>query len=100
MTQQNDEEVKKLASEMAALITRNIRDITNTITMNIDYEKKHTILAAYAGVYSVASYFEFKLGRMGIPTDAMQKAKEGAEKYVLDVISGDLGSFPIDKGEA
>jgi len=95
-----DEEIKKVAQEMANLISKNIRDVTVALTMNIDYDKKHSILAAYAGCYSVASYFEFKLNSMGLPPAAIQKAKEQAEKYVIDVISGDLGGFPIDKGEA
>jgi hypothetical protein len=88
------------ANELASLITRNIRDITTTITMNIDYDKPYTVLAAYAGAYSVTSYFEYKLTELGISPQAIQKAKEGAERYVIDVISSDLGGFSIDKGEA
>ena len=95
-----EQEIKKIANEMAALISKNIRDVTTALTMNIDYDKKHSILSAYAGCYSVASFFEFKLGQMGIPPAAIQKAKEEADRYVLDVISGDLGNFPLNKGEA
>lgn len=85
---------------MAALITKNIRDVTTAVTMNIDYQQPHTILAAFGAVYSVASYFEYKLSNFGLTPEAIQKAKDGAERYVLEVISGDLGNFPIDKGEA
>lgn len=97
----NDEkEVKALALEMAKDINKNIRDITTTITMNIDYERKHTILSAYAALYAVAGYFEYKLSKLGLTPDSIQKAKEGADKYVVDVISNDLGTFTVEKGEA
>lgn len=86
--------------EIAHLMTKNIRDVTTALTMNIDYEKQHTIVAAFGAVYSVAGYFEYKLGTMGIAPAAIQKAKEGADNYVLDIISGDLGAFTTDKGEA
>lgn len=95
-----EQKIKELANEMAAMINKNIRDVTTTITMNIDYNKPHTVLSAFAAVYSVSEYFQFKLGQMGISPDAIQKAKDGADKYVIDVISGDLKSYPIDKGEA
>ena len=88
------------AEQMAPLITKSIRDITTTITMNIDYDRPYTVLAAYAGAYSVCSYFEYKLNDLGLSPGAIQKAKEGAEKYVIDVISSDIGGFSIDKGEA
>lgn len=95
-----EQKVKELANEMAIMIKKNIRDVTTALTMNIDYDKSHTVLSAFAAVYSVSEYFQFKLGQMGLSPDAIQKAKDGADKYVMDVISGDLGSFPIDKGEA
>jgi len=95
-----EEEVKELAKEMATLLHKNIRDIVTAITLNIDYEKPHTILAAFAGLYSVETYFQFKLNQMGIPPDAIEKAKEGADRYVVDVISADLGGFSVGKGEA
>lgn len=95
-----EEKIKQMASEMATLIHKNIRDVTTALTINLDYSKAHTILAAFAGVYSVQSYFEYKLTELGITPDAVQKAKEGAEKYVVDVISGDLGAFSVKKGEA
>lgn len=100
MTDSKEKEVSDLAKEMAAMIHKNIRDVTTAVTMNIDYEKKHTILSAFAGLYAVSNYFEFKLTQLGLTPDAIQKAKDGADKYVVDVISGDLGSFTIDKGEA
>jgi hypothetical protein len=95
-----EEKIKKIANEMASLLNKNIRDVTTAITVNINYEKPHSILAAFAALYSVESYFEFKLNQMGISPDAIEKAKEGADKYVTDVISGDLGAFSINKGEA
>jgi hypothetical protein len=97
---EKEEDLKDLAKEMAGMIHKNIVDVTNALTININYEKKHTILAAYAGVYAVCNYFEYKLAKMGIAPGAIQKAKEGADKYVLDVISGDIGGFPTEKGEA
>lgn len=96
----DEEQIKEMAKEMAALMKRNIRDVTTAITMNIDYENKHTVIAAYGALYSVCSYFEIKLNSFGLTPDAIQKAKDGADKYVLDVISGELNAFPIDKGEA
>jgi hypothetical protein len=95
-----EEEIKKMANEMASLIHKNIRDVTTALTVNLDYEKAHTILAAFAGVYSVQTYFEYKLTELGITPDAIQKAKEGADNYVVDVISGDRGAFPLKKGDA
>ena len=95
-----EQKIKETANEMAVLINKNIKDVTNTITINIDYDKPHTILSAFAGVYTVAEYFEYKLGQMGITPAAIQKAKEGADKYVVDVISGDKGAFSVNKGEA
>lgn len=96
----SEEELKEMAKEMAALMKRNIRDVTTAITMNIDYDKKHTVLAAYGALYSVCSYFEIKLNSFGIIPDAIQKAKDGADQYVLDVVSAERNTFPIDKGEA
>lgn len=98
MTQ--EKEIKELTDEIASLIRRNIRDVTTAVTVNIDYSKKHTILAAFAGLYSVSGYFEYKLTELGLSPSAIQKAKEAADKYVLDVISGDLGAFSLDKGDA
>lgn len=95
-----EQKIKDMANDMAVLINKNIKDVTATITMNIDYEKPHTILSAFAGVYTVAEFFEYKLGQLGITPGAIQKAKDGADKYVVDVISGDKGAFSVDKGEA
>jgi len=95
-----EEKIKQIANEMASLITKNIRDVTTALTVNLDYSKSHTILAAFAGVYSVQTYFEYKLTELGLPPGAVQKAKEEADKYVVDVISGDLGAFSVKKGEA
>jgi len=53
-----EQKIKEMANEMASLINRNIRDVTTALTMNINYEKPHTVLSAFAGVYSVAAYFE------------------------------------------
>lgn len=95
-----EEKIKKVAVEMAKFLNKNIKDIVATITVNIDYEKPHTVLAAFAALYSVESYFEFKLNQMGITPEAIEKAKEGADRYVTDVISTDLGAYPLSKGEA
>ena len=95
-----DKDTLKVAKEIASLMTKNIRDVTTALTMNLDYEKKHTIVAAFGAVYAVAGYFEYKLATLGIPTAAIQKAKDGADRYVLDVIAGDTNTFSIDKGEA
>jgi len=100
MKKEEDEDMMKLAKEMASLMNKNIRDVTTCLTMNLDYEKKHTIVAAFAAVYAVSGYFEYKLTTLGLTPDAIQKAKEGADKYILDVIAGDTNSFSIDKGEA
>lgn len=95
-----EEKIKELAAGMASLINKNIRDITAAVTVNIDYKKPHTILSSFAALYSVAEYFEYKLTTLGLTPDAIQRAKESADKYVLDVIAGDTNSFSIDKGEA
>ena len=95
-----EEEIKKIAKEMSTMLHKNIRDIVAAITLNIDYENSHTILAAFAGLYSVETYFQFKLNQMGIPPEAVEKAKEAADRYVVDVISADLGGFSVGKGEA
>lgn len=95
------EDIHKIAKETASLIHKNIRDVVAALTINIEHDKAHTILAAFAAVYSVESFFEFKLGELGFDKQAMLKAKEGADKYVNDVISSELGGFSIDKkGEA
>lgn len=96
----DDDKIKQVANEMATFLNKNIRDIVATITLNIDYDKPHTILAAFGALYSVESYFSFKLNEMGIPPDAIEKAKEGADKYVTRIISEDLGGFSVDRGEA
>lgn len=96
----SEEKIKEMANEMASLINKNIRDVTTALTMNLNYERPHTVLSAFAAVYSVASYFEFKLTQMGLEPGAIQKAKDGADKYVIDIISGDLNAFSVDKGEA
>lgn len=96
----DDDKIKQTAKEMASFLNKNIRDIVAAVTVNIDYEKPHTILAAFGALYSVESYFEFKLNQMGITPDAVEKAKEGADRYVTDVISQDLGGFSVDRGEA
>lgn len=95
-----EEKIKKAAQEMAGLIHRNIRDVVTALTTNIDMSKPHTVLSAFAGVYSVSSYFEYKLTELGLSPEAIQIAKEKSEKYVIDIISSDLDAFSIEKGEA
>lgn len=95
-----DEKSLKMAKEIAELITKNIRDVTTALTMNIDYDKRHTIVAAFGAVYSVSQFFEYKLTTLGVTPAAIQEAKEGADKYVLDVIAGDSNNFAINKGDA
>lgn len=95
-----DKKAEKVAKQIAHLMTKNIRDVTTALTMNIDYDKQYTIVAAFGAVYSVAGYFEYKLNSLGVPPAVIQKAKEGADKYVLDVIAGDTNTFSIDKGDA
>lgn len=94
------EEVMKLASSMAKLINKNISAVTAVITENIEPEKIETVLSAFAGVYTVAQYYEYKLSKLNIPPQAVETAKEAAEKYILDIIATDLNSFKIEKGEA
>jgi len=96
----DEEEVQRIAAEMAHLINKNINEVVQTLSVNMDMKKKHTVLAAFAGVFAVSSYFEYKLTELSMPPAAVQKAKEKAEKYVVDVISQDLGAFPIDGGKA
>lgn len=98
--QSSEEEIKRIANEMAYLINKNIEEIVQTVVVNMDMQKKHTVLAAFAGVFTVSSYFEYKLVEMKMPPAAIQKAKEKAEKYVVEVISQDLSAFPINGGKA
>lgn len=95
-----DEKALKMAKEIAHLMTKNIRDVTTALTVNIDYDKEHTIVAAFGAVYSVSEYFEYKLATLGVTPAAIQEAKKGADKYVLDVIAGDSNNFSINKGDA
>ena len=95
-----EQKIKEMANEMATLINKNIRDVTTAITLNIDYDKPHTVLSAFAAVYTVAEFFQYKLGQLGIAPGAIQKAKDEADKYVINVISADKGTFSTEKGEA
>lgn len=98
--QSSEEEIRRIANEMAYLINKNIEEIVQTVVVNMDMQKKHTVLAAFAGVFTVSSYFEYKLAELNMPPAAIQKAKEKAEKYVVEVISRDLSAFPINGGKA
>jgi uncharacterized membrane protein len=96
----DDKETLEMAEQLARMINKNISAVMSSITGNIDLEKIETVLAAFAGVYTVSQYYEYKLNKLNIPILAIQKSKEAAEKYFLDVISADLNSFKIEKGDA
>jgi len=96
-----DEQVTKMAEELARLINKNIQEITACIAKNIDYEKNHTILAAFSGLYTVSQYFEMKLSKAySIPAAAIEKSKQKAELYAIEVLADEHGEFMIDEGEA
>lgn len=98
---QKDEEVTKMAEELARLINQNIQDITACIAKNIDHDKNHTVLAAFSGLYTVSQYFEMKLNKAyQIPAAAIDKSKQKAELYAIEVLADELGEFMIDEGEA
>lgn len=95
-----EDELMVLAAKIAALVNKNINEITNVIASNIEEDKPETLISGYAALHTVCSYYEYKMNKMGIPPAAVEKAKQSAENYVLDIIATELGTVAQNKGEA
>lgn len=95
-----DEELTRLATKIAALVNKNISEITEVIAKNILEEEPETLISGFAALHTVSSYYEYKMNKMGIPPLAIEKAKNSAENYVLDIIATELGTVAQNKGEA
>ena len=85
---------------MAALIKKNILDITAAVTGNMTKSDDFALLAAYSGLTSVLSYFDFKLRDAGISDKAITETREGAEEYVLKLIAEELNLGLQKSGKA
>lgn len=96
----NEDELTALAKEIASLVNKNISEITDVVSSNIQNDKPHTLISGFAALHTVAYYYEYKLNKMGVPPGAVEKAKTSAENYVLDVIADELGTVAQNKGEA
>ena len=82
------------------MIQRAITDITDAVSHNIDEENIYSKLAVYSALCTVTSYYDFKLRESGYTNSEIEITKEGAEKYVLSLISEELGVAPVKKGDA
>lgn len=97
---QKEDELTIMATEVAKLVNKNIQEITSVISNNIKDNEPHTFISGYAALHTVCIYYEYKMNRMGIPPKAIEKAKQSAEDYVLDVIADQMGTVAQEKGEA
>jgi len=91
---------KEEAKFLSDLIQKNINDITNAVATNLVKETNYSLIAAYSGLVTVMSYFDFKLREAGISDATIVKAKNNAEDHVLCLISEELNSVAQKKGEA
>lgn len=96
----DNDELMKLAGKIATLVNKNINEITEVVSKNISNEAPETLIAGFAALHTVSAYYEYKMGKMGIPPLAIEKAKNSAENYVLEVIADELGTVAQEKGEA
>lgn len=94
------DELMTLAAKIAQLVNKNINEITAVVANNIEEDKPETLIAGYAALHTVCSYYEYKMNKIGIPPKAVEKAKESAENYVLEVIATEMGTVAQNKGEA
>lgn len=88
------------AIKLAEMIQRAITDITDAVSHNIDEEDMYSKLAVYSALCTVTSYYDFKLRESGYTNSEIEITKEGAEKYVLSLISEELNLSPQKKGDA
>lgn len=88
------------AMKIAEMIQRAITDITEAVSMNVDEEDSISKLAVYSALCTVTSYYDFKLRDSGFLNSEIETTKASAEKYVLSLISDELGTVPIKKGDA
>lgn len=95
-----DDEKYEKAFKIAEMIQRAITDITEAVAQNIDEENAHSKLAVYSALCTVTSYFDFKLRDSGHTDSEIEITKNAAEKYVLSLISEEIGAVPLKKGDA
>lgn len=88
------------AIKLAEMIQRAITDITEAVSHNIDEDDMYSKLAVYSALCTVTSYYDFKLRESGYTNAEIEITKEGAEKYVLSLISEELGLPSQKKGNA
>lgn len=88
------------AMKIAEMIQRAITDITEAVAMNIDEDDPMSKLSAYSALCTVTSYYDFKLRESGFTNSEIEATKTSAEKYVLTLISEELETIPLKKGDA
>lgn len=94
-----DDEYQKIL-ELSEKIQKCISDITEAVYYNIDDNDPQSLLTVYSSLLTVTGYFEFKLRNDNIDNEAIEITKNSAEKYVLSLISEELGSVQQKKGDA
>jgi hypothetical protein len=99
MSNQDDKEYEE-AVRLADMIQRSIADISEAVSYNIDEQDSYSMLSAYSALLTVTSYFEYRLRKNGFLNSAIEGTKAGAEDYVLNMISEELGAVTQKKGNA
>lgn len=82
------------------MIQRAIADITEAVSMNINEEDEMSKLVVYSALCTVSGYYDFKLRDSGYTNTELETTKASAEKYVLTLISEELGTTALKKGDA
>ena len=95
-----DKKEKEAAKILADLISKNIQDITDAVVKNLGIDDEYSLIAAYSGLVSVMSYFDYRLRENGTTDFIINKAKIGAEDYLLGLIADELNLSPQKKGDA
>ena len=86
---------------LADLIKKNIQDITAAVIDNLkDEDTKFSLIAAYSGLVSVMSYFDFRLREIETSNEVIEQTKKDAEVYVLGLIAEELNMTPQKEGKA
>jgi hypothetical protein len=94
-----DDEYEKIL-ELSERIQKCISDITEAVYYNLHDEDPQSVLLVYSSLLTVTGYFEFKLRNENVDNEAIEMTKSSAEKYLLSLISQELGSVQQKKGDA
>lgn len=101
MTKNKEDFSEEKALYVSEMIQTNMTDLIKTIYANIDEDDIYSMLAAYSSLYTMTSYIEFKLRYdFNVENSLIETARAGAENYMVNMVSKELGLNPQKKSDA